>query len=146
VLLIAFSVALGAVVMSWGEDYINEKAPFVQGVAEVGGACDSASVSIIVYKEVPQICTRGDQIDLFIRNGVVGLSGIRAQVVGSDGVALIENILETPLKPDLSIKTTIAHQPVGTVMQVILTPAVENGGAREFCRQSETKVEELRTC
>ena len=40
VLLVAFSVGLGALVMSWGEDYISEKAEFVQGTAEIkSGFC-----------------------------------------------------------------------------------------------------------
>jgi flagellin-like protein len=146
VLLIAFSVALGAVVMSWGESYIEQKAPFVQGGTEVGGACGSSSLSIIKVKDVPQVCARGDELDIFVRNGDVQIQGIKALIVGSDGVAVVENILETPLKPDDAVKTTVAHQPVGTVQQLTLTPVVESGGTQEFCRQSETKVEDIHTC
>ena len=32
ILLLAFSIAIGAVVMSWGESYVEEKANFVQGI------------------------------------------------------------------------------------------------------------------
>jgi flagellin-like protein len=146
VLLIAFSVALGAVVMSWGEGYIESKAPFVQGSGEVGNTCGSAGISIISVKDMPQVCARGDEMDLFLRNGNVDITGIKALVVGADGVAVIENILTQPLKPDDAVKTTIAHQPVGAVQQLVLTPIVTSNGASEYCRQSETKVEEIRQC
>lgn len=146
VLLIAFSVALGAVVMSWGESYIEKKATFVNGAGEVGGSCGSASISILKVKDIPQVCASGDQIDIFIRNGDVELSGIKALVVGADGVAVVENILTQPLKIADGVKTTIAHQPVGTVEQVVLTPSVDRSGVREFCRESETKIEDIRPC
>ncbi len=146
VLLIAFSVALGAVVMSWGESYIEEKATFVNGAGEVGGSCSSASISILKIKDIPQVCSRGDEVDIFVRNGDAELTGIKALVVGADGVAVVENILSEPLKITDGIKTTIAHQPVGIVEQVVLTPIVDGSGVREFCRQSETKIEDIRPC
>ena len=132
--------------MSWGEPYIERKATFVNGAGEVGGSCGSASISIFKVKEVPQVCASDNTIDIFVRNGDVELAGIKALVIGTNGVAVVENILSQPLKIADGIKTTIAHQPVGAVEQIVLTPSVDHNGMREFCRESETKIEDIRTC
>ena len=69
ILLIAFSIALGAVVMSWGEAYIEEKAEFAKGVQEVSRGCNNVFFSILSVKATPQICQKGNTIEVFLDNG-----------------------------------------------------------------------------
>ena len=146
VLLIAFSVALGAVVMSWGESYIEQRADFVSGRPEVGGACDTALVSIITVKDVPQACVRGNTIELFIENGNQPIDGIKAQVVGSDSLYVAENILTGKLEAAGAIKITITPGTIGQIKQVKLIPIVVADGQKQFCEKSQTKLEDLRSC
>ena len=146
VLLIAFSVALGAVVMSWGETYIEEKAQFVSGQSEVGGPCDAAAVAIIIVKDQLQLCTRGSNIDMFIENGDQAIKGLKSRVLGADGVSLTENVLKQPLPAGESLKVTFQFKPVGQITQIKLTPVMDVNGQDQFCTQSETIIEDIRTC
>ena len=146
VLLIAFSVALGAVVMSWGETYIEQKAEFVSGKSEVGGPCDAATISIIKVKGQLELCVRGDTIEAFVENGQQALAGIKARVLGTSGVFLVENILSSPLAAGESIKTSFTFKQVGELQQVKLTPIVNVNDKQQFCTQSDTIVEDIRPC
>ncbi len=146
VLLIAFSVALGAVVMSWGESYIEQRAEFVSGRSEVGGPCDTALVTIIKVKDQIQICERDNTLELFVESGPQRLVGIKARVLGADSVFLAENILASPLEAASAIKTVINHGAIGTVSQVTLTPVILVNENQEFCTESKTIVEDIRPC
>ena len=119
VLLIAFSVALGAVVMSWGESYIEQRAEFVSGRSEVGGPCDTALVTIIKVKDQIQICERDNTLELFVESGPQRLVGIKARVLGADSVFLAENILASPLEAASAIKTAINH---GAIWRFLTKP------------------------
>src|SRR3989344_4204221 len=90
ILLVAFSVGLGALVMSWGEEYIAEKAEFVQGTAEVRSGCDAAKLDIIRISGQPQACVGAQGIQLWIDNGPdIDLANIHARIVGANGVDTI---------------------------------------------------------
>jgi hypothetical protein len=132
--------------MSWGETYIEQKAQFVSGHSEIGGPCDSATISVIKVGGVPQLCVRGGTIEMFIENSQQPLVGIKARVLGSTGVFLAENILSAPLAAGDSVKTTVAFKPVGDLKQVELTPLINVNGQQQFCTQSETIVEDIKSC
>lgn len=146
VLLIAFSVALGAVVMSWGESYIEQRAEFVSGKPEVGGPCDTALISIIKLEGKPQACLRGSTVELFIENGQRPLDGIKVSVTGSDGVHLVDNVLAKKLDPADSVKVTVTPTAIGTIKQIKLTPILLINNEQQFCTQSQTIIEPVQPC
>jgi len=147
VLLIAFSVALGAVVMSWGESYIEEKAEFAQGVQEVSRGCDNVYFSILSVNAMPQVCRSGDTIEVFLDNGPnANLLNIQAKVIGTDDVAVVDNILTKPLPKAGSVKSVFAFSPVGQVRQLRLTPVIQSGREVVYCPQRAVKVENVNKC
>ncbi|MBD3361219.1 hypothetical protein GF358_00315 [Candidatus Woesearchaeota archaeon] len=147
ILLIAFSVALGAVVMSWGESYIEEKAEFAKGVQEVSRGCNNVYFTILQVKATPQICRRGDTIEVFLDNGPnANIFNIQAKVVGTDDVSVVENILPKPLPKAGSDKATFAFAPVGGIRQVRLTPVIQSGRDIIYCPQRALKLEGINEC
>lgn len=147
ILLIAFSVALGAVVMSWGESYIEEKAEFAKGVQEVSIGCNSVYFTIMQVQAAPQICHRGDTIEAFIENGPnSAILNIQAKVIGTDDVAVIDNILSKSLPKAGSIKTNFAFAPVGKLRQVKLTPIIAMGQDIIYCPQRAVQLEGINEC
>ena len=147
ILLIAFSVGLGAVVMSYGETYVEENSEFVTGVPEVSPAvCDAVNMQLISVAGVDQVCVREGMIELAVDNGPdISIDGIQARVVGNAGVSMSPNILTESLGPADSLKTIFQFDDVGTPLQIRLTPLLRNGQVT-YCADQAVVVENLVPC
>ena len=148
ILLVAFSVGLGALVMSWGEEYIEEKAEFVQGTAEVKSGCDAARIDIIQIGGQPQICFGPESIQLWLDNGPdMDLYNIHARIAGANAVDVIEEILSEQLLKSNAVKVNIPYnRGVGPILQVKLTPKIWTGREAAICAQSAINVERISAC
>lgn len=147
ILLIAISVALGGVVMSWGEAYIEEKAEFVQGVQEISSPCSAVSFKLIRVKQVPQICQKGNIIEAWLDNGPdADIYNMQARVLGTSDVFTKDNILNMPLKKAGSEKIEFAIAPVGLIRQIKLTPVIVQSGKESFCQEQELVIEGINPC
>ena len=145
--LIIFSVVLGAVVMSYGQSYVEEQATFVSGAPEVGERCDQIDLQVIKVKDAPQICVRDQVVELAIDNGPnLGIDAIQARVVGDNDVSISPNILNSPLAAASSLKTAFTFTDVGKPLQVKLTPVITTTKGQEFCSERAVVVEDLRDC
>lgn len=145
-LLIAFSVFLGAVVMSWGEKYVEERAEFVQGVQEIRTGCDSVSFSIVEIRGDKQICEEDGRIKMTIENGPkIALDGLKANIIGKDGVKNIENVLENGLDRT-SIQAIQIRADAGNIRQLRLTPSIRIGGDKVFCADQAKTYDNVPKC
>ena len=146
VLLVAFSIALGAVVMSWGADFIEAKSEFTVGVNELGAGCDRVSFDIISVKGVPQVCYDGSAVQIFIENGQsIELANLQARLVGTDGIAQTE-ILSQPLAPLDAVKTAVHYDSIGFPLQLKLIPKINIGDAEIFCADKAIVIDGLVEC
>ncbi len=148
ILLVAFSVGLGAIVMSWGEQYIEAKAEFVQGTAEVKSGCDTAKINIINVGGQPQACINPSNIQLWIDNGPdIDLYNIHARIAGANGVDVKEGILAQPLLKANAVKATLPYNPaIQPIYQIKLTPKIWTGKDVVICAQNAIMVERLSPC
>jgi len=148
ILLVAFSVGLGALVMSWGEEYIEEKAEFVQGTAEVKSGCDAAKIDIIKIGGQPQACIGPDTIQLWIDNGPdTELYNIHARIAGANGVDVKEEILGEPLLQSNAVKASVPYSnAIVPILQIKLTPKIWTGRDVATCAQSAINVERIPSC
>jgi flagellin-like protein len=142
VLLIAFSVGLGAVVMSWGENFIEDNAEFVTGTAEVAAGCSGIDVDVIKVKGKEQVCVTSTGISVFLDNQGESVSGVQATLVGSEGVAITSNILTTTLLQGDGRKQEFSHDAVGTIVQIKLTPTQGD----THCFDDAIILEDINTC
>ena len=148
ILLVAFSVGLGALVMSWGEEYIEEKAEFVQGTAEVKSGCDIAKISIITLNGQSQACYGPQGIQIWIDNGPdQELYNIHARIIGQNGVDVIEEILDQPLLKANAVKALFQYnKEISPIMQIKLTPKIWTGKDTALCGQAALNIEKLPPC
>jgi hypothetical protein len=147
VLLILFSIGLGAVVMSWGEAYIEEKAEFVQGVQETVSGCESAYFDFVTIGNEPQICVRQNVIEMIVDNNPnIDLFDVHARIVGTAGVYVRESILDQPLKRASSRKIMFSFQDIGQLRQVKFTPQILMGTTVTMCPQQAILVESIGPC
>jgi flagellin-like protein len=148
VLLVAFSVGLGALVMSWGEEYIEGKAVFVQGTSEVRTGCDAAQISLIKIGGLPQACRAPGAIQLWIDNGPgLDVFNIHARFAGSENVQVVEEILREPLLKENAIKVSIPYNPnIGEILQLKLTPKIFTGTSVVSCTEQAIMAEQIMLC
>ncbi|MBW2973678.1 hypothetical protein KY346_04760 [Candidatus Woesearchaeota archaeon] len=148
ILLILFSIALGAVVMSWGEAYIEEKAEFVRGIQETTAGCDATSLNIIFVAGEPQICSMENNVmEAFLENGPsTELFDIQATVVGSEDAATKDSLLSEPMMPSDARKIMFKHPDVGEIRQIKLTPVIMQGRTLVPCPSKAIVVENINPC
>lgn len=148
VLLVAFSVALGALVMSWGQEYIEEKAEFVRGMQEVKSGCNLVSLDIIKIGNIPQVCIKeGNKIQVWFDNGPdIDISNINAKVIGTTSISVHEAILKSPLLKENAVKIEFFFENVGIVRQVSFTPKVFLVDKDYYCSDQILNVENIPIC
>jgi flagellin-like protein len=148
ILLVAFSVGLGALVMSWGEDYIEEQASFVQGGSEVKTGCDAVDLGLIKIGGVPQVCKTSNTIELWLDNGPnIDLSDLHVRIAGFNDIDVYDSTLTEPLLKENSEKVTVSYNPdIGRILQVKLTPKIFEAGQLVSCTQKAITIEQLPLC
>jgi len=148
VLLVAFSIAIGAVVMSWGEEYVAQKAEFVSGVREAISSCDAVSLTAVRINNVLQACVRGNSVELTLDNGAdTDIFDVYARLVGVGGTFSDESLLNAPLKRLYAAKLAIPFPaPLAPMRQVKLVPKVKVGNDVIFCRDQSLVLENFRKC
>lgn len=147
VLLIALSVGMGVAVMSWGEEYIEQKAEFVKGVQETVTSCDLVQFSIIRINTVDQLCIADTTIKGLIDNGPdTHIEDIHARVVGEKGVYVDESILEKPLAKGSAVTVAFSVGDLGAISQIKFTPTIITSGKPMVCTKQAIIAENIRKC
>lgn len=147
ILLIALSIGMGVAVMSWGEDYIEEKAEFVQGVQETVTSCDLVSFSLIRISGVPQLCLDGTTVKALIDNGPdADIADFHARVVGEKGISVQDSVLPQALPRASATPIAFSVGDLGALRQVKLTPKILVGGRTVVCGKQAQQFEDIRAC
>ena len=141
VLLIAFAVALGAVVMNWGRTYVQDTQNTVRDKGDLDVKC-SSDVRLKVGKisNIIQFCyggggTGGYVNMLIINDGIVDIDSLRFAVVGALGVYTNNSLNATGLAQSEPKRVNLSYDYTlyGAVKQVRITPVVNVGGNPKPC-------------
>jgi len=149
IILIVFSIGLGAVVMSFGETYIEDSADFAKGVSELEQGCEDVELEIISVKGAAQVCSKNGKVEVFLEGGnYVDIQGIQANLIGADGVDIKTNILKSPLAKTQAQKIAFSYDSasVGELLQIKLTPLLGETDARTVCSDKALVLEDLGAC
>jgi len=145
VLLIAFAVALGAVVMNWGKTYVQDQADKASTKSDTEIAC-SFDVSLKWYERngVKQVCYGDTFIFFMIENGPSkDLTGLKMVVDGELNVYINNSIYnETLTKADIKrINVSYVNASYGAIQQLNIIPRIDVGGVDVICSgRTLTKV------
>ncbi len=139
-ILIVVSVGLGAVVMSWGENYIETQAKFVQssGSSEVS-SCNGVAFNIVKTSKGFKVCSGVDYIEAVVENPSGNpIDSFVFNVVGSDAFS---GSVMTPLSrggvEKLRLQTTVK-----SIELIKITPVVKGTN----CAQKTLTIENVPPC
>ena len=151
VLLIAFAVALGAVVMNWGRGYVEDTAEFASKTSSREVQCSTEiDLEIIKIGGKKQVCVDNgtNTVNFTIQNsGSVEVKGIRIQAIGNTSsiASLVMNeSFETAVPKRKYMNYSYTGN--GSVSQVRFTPLIEVDEAKVWCAQNVLKVEDVTIC
>lgn len=156
VLLIAFAVALGAVVMNWGRGYVEDTANIARERSDIEVTCASeVNVKIVTIDSVPQIChnaTSGNTTMFFI------LENRQSKNVEKIQARLIGDATRVPYTVDLGYASNLTTNQAkllnftyddgtyGAPMQIKLTPYIRVGGTEVACPSSSEIEINIKDC
>ena len=127
ILLIAFAIALGLVVMNWGKSYIEEKAEFTAGATDTSG-CGLVELNVIQVAGRDKICynPNDNSIEVFLENGPdAKITDLQVRVVGSQGIKTLESVLDKSIEQSVSAQIKFNYPSgLGDVQQLKMTPVI----------------------
>lgn len=151
VLLIAFAVALGAVVMNWGRGYVEDTADFAQKKSDTEIKCSmDISTEVIKIGGNSQICYDSDTetLNFTIQNsGTVRVDGMRVQAISNKSNIATREINETfHIAQPKRTYMNYSIEGNGSIKQARFTPLIMVDEKGEWCAQNTLKVENIDTC
>ena len=145
VLLIAFAVALGSVVMNWGLNL---------GAAKQGFGCINTKIETREISSF-EVCYGGagqsGYINFTIDNtGDVDINGIAIAIIGKKGTKLYDidgvTIRSKTLFPKTDSSVPYDFSTYGDITQVQFIPKIMSNGAVELCPQNAIKSQKIGQC
>lgn len=141
VLLIAFAVALGAVVMNWGRGYVVDTQNRVRETGETDVKCSSdVRLKIGKIANTLQFCYGGGGSSgyvnvVVVNDGIVDIDSLRFSVIGALGVYTNNSVNATSLSQSepKRINLSYDYSLYGTIRQVRITPVINVGGVLKPC-------------
>jgi flagellin-like protein len=148
VLLIAFAVALGAVVMNWGRAYVEDTATFAQQKSDTEIKCSNdARMEFLMINNVRKICYNSSSpahLDFILQNsGTAQITAINATII-TDDTTVANTVQTTNYSINLSrsgvfksqFNVTASSSNVN-VLTVRLVPVIKVQGKDVSCPKNE---------
>ena len=149
VLLIAFAVALGAVVMNWGSTFTKQTADNVQKKSDVDFKCSlDVKLKPLEISGRPQICFgeygSSSQINMTLLNdGAKKIDSVQLTIIGAAGIASNTSVPNSTLVVAGGAKLSASYlfSQTGTLQKIRLVPVVDVGGIATPCMGSGSVLE-----
>lgn len=150
VLLIAFAVALGAVVMNWGRGYVDDTTQFAseKSAKEIRCSMD-ISIKFIEFDDEKQICLDNgtDTINFTLQNsGTVQVEGIKIQAIGNSSIVDQDINRSLPIAGILKDYINYSLSGNGSLKQIRVTPMIKVEGSKMLCAQNVLVKEDVGIC
>ncbi len=149
ILLIAFAVALGAVVMNLGRTMGDVGVSFNgEGGCGVSGKLEIEEIGG-EYKICFAEMGKDSYVDFTIHNGVsVNIDDLQVTIYGSNDVFNMDSILKEVMKrgEGRRIKIKYDNSVYGNIEKVVITPKVEHGDSIVLCDEVKLELEEIGSC
>lgn len=155
VLLIAFAVALGAVVMNWGKGYVQAQAINVETKSNAQLSCQGdIELNIYILNQRPKICYRstdtGTSLEVMLQNrGTMTIRGIAMTIIGEDDdVISAESEQEIIGGGVIKIVYDIEDTEFGSIKQVDFMPKILISGVQKpvLCSNNVLVEDEIYEC
>ena len=154
VLLIAFAVALGAVVMNWGKSYVEEQTKHAEEKSNLELRCEmDIELAIKQIRGDPQLCyTNGTttKINFMLENrGTENIEAIQLTIIAENDI-YTENIPNSQIKTSGIRKFTqeYTYADYGEIDIIEFTPLIKTPGTTQptICSKNTLTIEEIYPC
>ena len=155
VLLIAFAVALGAVVMNWGSDYVKSQTTQTAQKSDVKIKCSQdVSMSVVEIDGIPKLCynnaTGYERIDFLLNNdGNVALENVKVTVVSNVSTPVTVLINSSFGVADSHfLNMSYNKDTYGYPKKIMFTPQIKISGivTAQWCPSNALTVNEIPEC
>jgi len=137
VLLIAFAVALGAVVMNWSVKY----APATHG-------CDDMNIRFEELGNNPDVCFNAQQQTVIFTINNIGQSidGVKATVIGTQSSQEIDSSISVNSNSIQKISLPYDAGVHGSPQKIVVRPSVIELGNSKVCQEKSVETEHIPSC
>ena len=148
-------MALGAVVMNWGKDYVVTTAKDVSEKSNLDLSCQQdIELDVKEIGNVPKICyNNGSSIEVMLENnGRTGITGMQIILFDSnDNLEIIKNESLAIAAGAVSNKLNISYNQTtltGSIAQAEFIPMIKPKGATssKLCSKNSLVVDDITTC
>lgn len=156
VLLIAFAVALGAVVMNWGRSFVQQQTTEAEKTTQTKLGCAlKVNVEVAEINSIPQLCYAGSgatgYIEMRLNNEDESndIKGFGISVDGESGTYKNDTINSTiPVGLSEFLNLSYSYTSYGKPIRIRVIPKISIGGVVTPCGGSalEKSGSELRNC
>ena len=138
VLLIAFAVAIGAMIMNWGKDVVAS-----------AGDCNDVLLDVQQLNGKPMFCydTINTQINIMLKNtGSVNIDSLKLRVITSDFKADEKDIPDSELKVGSLPKTKNIPYIRSGKFRVEIVPVISSAGKPKICSDKAAIMDDIPSC
>lgn len=153
VLLIAFAVALGAVVMNWGKEKIETKINKTETTIIDAEArlCDKVQLDIETINKIPKICIsqkKASSIEfLATNNGEKDIEKLKLTLLGSAGDPLNTEIPDSKIVAGETRRFSYIYPAeLGDLQKARIVPLVRGIDRDKVCSAAYTESSEIKPC
>ena len=156
VLLIAFAVALGAVIMNWGRSFVQERTTDVEETTKTETSCSlDVQLKVTEISGTPQVCYGGSgsngYIEFTIENqGKKAIESLGIVIGGSNGIYNNASLNSTSIILGGAVFKNITYDfsTYGPVRYITFIPSIDVGGATTVCSGSRLQKDtnQIRNC
>ncbi len=155
VLLIAFAVALGAIVMSWGKSYITQTQTDVQNKGNLQMTCsEDVGINILSIAGSFDACYNDSnssakgKVEFTLKNsGSEALAGLKVQVITN--VSVNETDITRSIEPGSVYRNNSISYPANqSFKELVINPEIKVGSDTKVCANSEITLDtsQIKTC
>ncbi len=151
VLLIAFSVALGAVVMNWGRSFVSERTEKVESDTEVQLQC---SVDIVLefveINNIKQVCDYGDgSFRIIVQNlGSVNATGVSVRAIDENSDVFTFQNISSDLGAGEAKKYIFSDTGMANVTHIAVSPMIRypSSSNLQTCSGNSIEISQIEDC
>ena len=136
VLLIAFAVSIGTMIMSWGKDVVSV------------GDCSETQLEVQIINSKPLFCydTLNNKVNVMVKNvGSTNIDKLRMRVVTPDFNSEDIDIDDSAIKSG-DVKTKNIDYVHSGKFHVEIIPIITVGGKESVCSAKAAIVDDIRSC
>ncbi len=154
VLLIAFAVALGAVVMNWGRTYVEETADKAKQTSDTKVSCSmDIAMKYVTINGDKQLCYNETENYIqftLLNTGTKNIELLQAIIIGADSIYVNSSLDNSSILASHPLKTNITYDfdTYGSIQKISLTPAIKVEGKIEpvLCADNSLDQEDISVC